>query len=164
MATLPICSYCGAAATLVTGARLYAHRPELAGRSFWECAACQAWVGCHTPRGDDDPDCPRPLGTLADASLRRWRNSAHALFDPIWRSGSMSRGQAYTWLAEEMGLPRVQCFIGGFSEAQCKAVVEICARAPSDEAPPSEADMQAMREFAVEVARTGNVPKKPSRF
>ena len=103
MATLPICSYCGAAATLVTGARLYAHRPELAGRSFWECAACQAWVGCHTPRGDDDPDCPRPLGTLADASLRRWRNSAHALFDPIWRSGSMSRGQAYTWLAEEMG-------------------------------------------------------------
>ena len=61
-----------------------------------------------------------------------------------------------------MGLPRAQCFIGGLSEAQCKAVVEICARAPGDEAPVSADDMQAMREFAAEVARTGSVPKKPS--
>lgn len=162
MASPPICSYCGAAATLVPGARLYPHRPELAERSFWECAACQAWVGCHTPRDDDDPKCPRPLGTLADASLRRWRNSAHALFDPLWQSGQISRRQAFEWLAGKMGLPRAQCFIGGFSEAQCKEVVEICARAPGDEAPVSADDMQAMREFATEVARTGSAPKKPS--
>ena len=76
----------------------------------------------------------------------------------------MTRGQAYEWLAEKIGLTKAQCFIGGFSEAQCKEVVEICARAPGDEAPVSADDMQAMREFATEVARTGNVPKKPSRF
>lgn len=74
----------------------------------------------------------------------------------------MSRSQAYEWLAEKMGLPRAQSFIGGCSEAQCKAVVEICARAPGDDAPVSADYMQAMREFAVEVARTDNAPKTPS--
>ena len=148
MAIPPSCSYCGAVATLVTGAQLYAHRPELAERRFWECANCQAWVGCHTPRGDDDPDCPRPLGTLANEALRRWRNSAHALFDPIWQSGRMTRSQAYGWLAREMGLPQGHCFIGGFDEAQCKKVVELCAREPNGDPPPSEADVLAMQEFA----------------
>ena len=76
----------------------------------------------------------------------------------------MSRGQAYDWLAEQMGMTKAQCLIGGFTEAQCKAVVEICARAPGDDAPVTAADMQAMRDFAVEVARTGSVPKKPSLF
>lgn len=75
----------------------------------------------------------------------------------------MTRGQAYEWLAKKMGLSKAQCFIGGFTEAQCKAAVEICARAPGDDAPVS-ADyyMQAMREFAVEVARTDNASKTPS--
>ena len=158
MATPPNCPYCAKPATLVMGALLYPHRPELAERRFWECADCQAWVGCHTPRGDDDPHCPRPLGTLADASLRRWRNSAHALFDPLWQSGQMTRGQAYEWLAEKMGLPKAQCFIGGFDEAQCQAVVEICAAAPGDDAPVTPADVQAMREFA------GKVQNKRSLF
>ena len=96
--------------------------------------------------------------------MRRWRNSAHALFDPLWQSGRMSRSQAYEWLAEKMGLTKPHCFIGGFTEAQCKAMVEICARAPGDDAPVSADYMQAMREFAVEVARSGNEPKKPSLF
>ena len=119
-------------------------------------------VVCHTPRGDDDPGCQRPLDTLADASLRRWRNSAHALLDPLWQSGRMSRGQAYEWLAGKMGLARAQRFIGCFTEAQCKAAVEICAHAPGDDAPVSADYMQAMRDFAVEVARTDNASKTPS--
>ena len=164
MANAPTCPYCGALATLVTGAQLYARRPDLAERRFWECAGCQAWVGCHTPQGDDDPECPRPLGTLADASLRRWRNSAHALFDPIWQSGQMTRSKAYEWLAREMGLPKQRCHIGGFDEAQCKRVVEVCAQAPADDAPLSEADMQAMREFAAQSLPTGKVLKKQSLF
>ena len=164
MTTAPTCSNCGALATLVTGAQLYAHRPELAERKFWECVACQAWVGCHTPRGDDDPECPRPLGTLADASLRRWRTSAHALFDPLWQSGRMTRGQAYEWLADKMGLSKQRCVIGGFDEAQCKAVVEICAQAPADDGPLSDADMQAMREYAAKLLPAGKVLKKQSLF
>jgi hypothetical protein len=55
--------------------------------------------------------------------LRRWRNSAHALFDPLWHSGQMTRGQAYEWLAEKIGLTKAQCFIGGFTEGQRKAAV-----------------------------------------
>lgn len=130
MASAPICTYCGGAAELVSGATLFPHREDLCDRRFWECAGCQAWVGCHTPRGADDPECPRPLGTLADAALRRWRTSAHALFDPIWQSGRMSRAKAYRWLAGEMGLPVTQCHIGGFTQEQCRAVVEISARLP----------------------------------
>ena len=130
MASPPNCSYCGEVATLVTGALLYPRNPGLAERSFWECAACQAWVGCHAPRGGDDPQCPRPLGTLADASLRRWRTSAHALFDTLWQSGQMPRNQAYEWLARQMKMPVAQCHIGGFNEEQCKVATEICARLP----------------------------------
>ncbi len=75
----------------------------------------------------------------------------------------MSRGQAYEWLAEKMGLTKAQCFIGGLTEAQCKAAVEICARAPGDDAPVSADYMQVMREFAaVEGARTDNPSKTAS--
>lgn len=76
----------------------------------------------------------------------------------------MSRNQAYEWLAGKMGLPKARCFIGGFSQAQCKAAVQICARGPGDDAPVRADQMQAMREYAVEVARTGTAAKKPSRF
>jgi len=90
MASAPICPYCGGAAELVSGATLFPHREDIRDRRFWECAGCQAWVGCRTPRGANDSECPRPLGTLAEAALRRWRTSAHALIGamPI-ASGSL---------------------------------------------------------------------------
>lgn len=34
-------------AVLVTGAGIYPHRPDLKALPFWQCKACNAFVGCH---------------------------------------------------------------------------------------------------------------------
>lgn len=36
---------------------------------------------------------------------KRARRSAHEAFDPIWMSGTMTRSEAYRWLAKQMRLP-----------------------------------------------------------
>ena len=54
------------------------------------------------------------------------RGEAHAAFDPIWKSGGMSRTQAYKWLAAQMDLPVEECHMEKFTAEQCRKVVEIC--------------------------------------
>lgn len=119
------CPYCGNAAKLVTGREIYAHRPELASGNYWQCAPCDAWVGCHKPNlgyGDGT----RPLGRLANESLRRAKARAHAAFDPIWESGKLTRSQAYAWLADALGLAPSETHMGEFDEATCARVVRLC--------------------------------------
>ena len=118
------CPYCNAKADLVTGEVIYPHRPDLFKKFFYNCAPCGAYVGCH-PTGDGKS----PLGRLANAELRRAKSDAHAAFDPLWREGSMSRHQAYKWLAQQMGIDKSEAHIGMFDVAQCKRVVQISAKA-----------------------------------
>lgn len=115
------CSYCGRPAALVSGSVVYPHRPDLAEKRFYHCAACAAWVGCH-------PGTTKPLGTLADAKTRQARLVAHAYFDPIWKHGKMRRKDAYAWLAKELGIPVRECHISWFSAKRCRQVVAICAK------------------------------------
>ena len=112
------CDYCNRKAALVNGAIVYPHRPDLASSQFWYCADCSAWVGVH-------PGTTKPLGRLATAKLRQLKSMAHAAFDPIWKSKRMKRGQAYAWLAKEMGLPRELTHIGMFDEDQCAQVAKL---------------------------------------
>lgn len=116
-----ICDYCGEEATLVFGSSVYPHRPDLYALNFWLCEPCGAWVGCH--KNSD----AKPLGRLANAQLRSAKSGAHAAFDPIWKSGILTRQQAYGWLSREMSLPREKCHIGMFNLEQCQKVVFICA-------------------------------------
>lgn len=111
------CPYCGNPAANVGGDVVYPHRPDLAPKRFWVCLPCDARVGCH---GTSD----RPLGRLANAELRQWKMKAHAVFDPIWKERRMSRGAAYRWLAEMLGVEEVH--IGEQDVAGCKEIVEIC--------------------------------------
>ncbi len=71
------------------------------------------------------------IQTLA-ASLRRMsdtddvklaRGHAHIAFDKLWKSGHMSRSQAYAWLAHELGMSRKRAHIENFDVAQCKYVI-----------------------------------------
>jgi len=88
---------------------------------------CGAYVGTHA--GSD-----RPLGKMAEASTRRARQQAHAIFDPTWKSGKITRSQAYTWLAEKMGISKAECHIGQFSVEQCETVIRILSKeTPSQE-------------------------------
>lgn len=91
------CGHCGQPAALVTGEQVYPHRRDLWHKPFWQCVPCKAHVGCH-------PGTTHPLGSVADAELRRWRSRAHEAFDPLWKEGAMRRGQAYAWLAKTLGV------------------------------------------------------------
>ena len=110
------CPYCNAGAEYVDSAEIY-------GKSYgmiYLCRPCDAYVGVH--KGTDIP-----LGRLADKELRHWKRVAHASFDPIWQLGRFrgKRSAAYSWLAEQMGLPEEEAHIGMFDIAQCKKVVTI---------------------------------------
>jgi hypothetical protein len=139
--TRPVCPYCGAAAMRTTGATIYPHRLDLADKVFYWCPADDAYVGTHAATGE-------PLGTLANAYLRRLRNQVHAVFDPLWRDAALRdvgstknqrlkkpkpfeyfipqhRGAAYAALAEAMGLTVDQCHIGMFDAKQCGLALQL---------------------------------------
>lgn len=116
----PVCPYCGKRSLRVTGARIYPNRLDLVAKCFYLCSPCGAWVGCH-------PGSAVPLGRLASAELRREKQAAHRAFDPIWKSGRMTRTEAYHWLSEKLGISKENTHIGMFDVERCRAVVAICA-------------------------------------
>lgn len=87
---------------------------------MYYCHPCDAYVGVHN--GTDIP-----LGRLANRELRRWRNRAHAAFDPLWQKGPYRRrrNDAYVWLAGKMGLTKEETHIAMFDVEQCKQVIQI---------------------------------------
>lgn len=117
----PHCPYCSRLSLLVGGEVLYPHRPDLFSKSFYRCADCDAYVGCH-------PGTKIPLGRLANAELRRAKQQAHFAFDALWKSGEMTRARAYRWLADALHVEPEQCHIGMFDVEQCVAVVAAVAR------------------------------------
>ncbi len=51
------------------------------------------------------------------------RGNAHEAFDVLWKTGQMSRTEAYRRLAEHMGLSSRECHIRNFNAEQCKTVI-----------------------------------------
>lgn len=124
------CPYCGQQSNLVGGDVIYPHRSDLHSLMFWQCAPCDAYVGCHkrgatvlVNKRQVRSDGTLPLGRLADAQLRKAKSAAHAAFDPLWRSGEMTRREAYAWLATTLGLSSDKCHIGMMDVDACQAVV-----------------------------------------
>lgn len=115
------CDYCGEQAHLVTGKQLYPHRPDLAGIKAWQCTPCDASVGCHK-------NSENPLGRLANKALKKMKMKAHAAFDPLWKSGEMSRTEAYEWLQDKLNLDPDACHIGKFDETMCQKVIDVIAK------------------------------------
>lgn len=115
----PICPYCQNESKGVGGNVIYPNRHDLKNKWFYQCMPCEAYVGCH-------PNTKAPLGRLANAELRRWKSTAHKVFDQIWKSGEMTRKEAYQFLAKQMQLTPETCHIGMFNINQCKAVYAIC--------------------------------------
>ena len=112
------CDYCGSHTDFVDSKVIY-------GRSYgmiYLCPNCKAYVGVH--KGTD-----KPLGRLANAELRRWKNAAHDAFDPLWQRGPFRRrrNDAYKWLSEQMNLPVEKTHIGMFDIEQCKRAIAICS-------------------------------------
>ena len=120
MANAPTCPVCRNPGRLVDSAIVYGGRSY---GSIWycDCVAGGVYVGCH--KGTSEP-----LGTMATAGLRELRKRAHAAFDPLWRdeNSTMSRSQAYSWLASRMGIPVDECHIAMFNEEQCEEAERVC--------------------------------------
>lgn len=110
------CPYCKGKAELIDSAEVYGTSYGL----IWICRPCEAWVGTHKTSPVN-----APLGRLANKELRKWKQAAHACFDPLWKTKKMTRNQAYKWLAEKLNIHHRCCHIGYFDVDQCKAVVAI---------------------------------------
>lgn len=112
------CPYCNKAAAFVTSQQFYGR--DFGCNIYW-CEPCGAYTTTH---GHTD----RPKGTLAKRELRELRKQAHAKFDPYWKSGHMTRKEAYKWLQQIMGLNKNEAHIGMFNEDQCKKLIELLNR------------------------------------
>jgi len=89
------CPYCGKEAEWVENRAIYGKNY---GKSYmcYLCKDCDAYVGCEN-------NTRRPLGTMANRELREWRKRVHAVIDPLWRSGKLSRDVVYTKLSDMLG-------------------------------------------------------------
>lgn len=74
------------------------------------CMLCGASIGTH-------PHSVYPLGLMADKETRSLRTALHAIIDPAWKEGQISRGELYRVMAEGMGLQRFH--VGDLTKAQC---------------------------------------------
>ena len=123
------CPYCKKQAPLVESAVAYGGRDY--GRLVYYCEGCDASVGCHA-------GTMKPLGSMANAELRRLRVAVHRVFDPIYEklhaarqrkdpkySKSKARRDCYARLAQRMGMRAEACHIANFDVDQCKRAIEI---------------------------------------
>jgi hypothetical protein len=86
-------------ARLTDGREIYPHRPDLAALPFWKCDVCRNSVGCH----HKTQNRTQPLGVIPTAELKAARQHIHALIDPIWKGGRMTRRQVYARLTLILG-------------------------------------------------------------
>lgn len=114
-----ICTYCGSETELTKLSKVhgkyYADNPKI-----WYCENCDAYVRW-SPSGAD--------GTFADYALRQQRIMLHVEFDKLWKEGSMTRSEAYVWLARVTKTESRFAHIRYLNEEQCNQVMEaLCKR------------------------------------
>lgn len=95
------CCACGGNvnARLTDGSEIYPHRPDLYALPFWRCDNCRNFVGCH----HKTQQRTRPLGCIPTQEMKGVRMRIHALIDPLWKSGAISRRAIYSVLTEVLG-------------------------------------------------------------
>jgi hypothetical protein len=122
------CHYCRARVEIVNNAEIY-------NREFGEwpwaykCTGrgCRAYVGMHQFTNI-------PLGSLADSATRRARAGVKEVFNALWRSGRMTREQAYKWLAGELGMKPSETHIGWMDVQTCQRALAACLKLAREEA------------------------------
>jgi hypothetical protein len=84
-------------ACLTKGSEVYPHRADLAQLTFWKCDTCGNFVGCH--KGSY-----KPLGCIPTPELKNARMHIHAILDPLWQEGHISRQEAYRRISKALGV------------------------------------------------------------
>lgn len=116
------CPYCGASAicrpaSTVYGAKTIDRKSYLYVCSRWP--DCDAYVSAHKKDR-------KPMGTMANHSLRRKRILAHQALKRLQKERHMNKWAVYVWLQAKMGLDESQTHIGMFSEQMCDQVISLC--------------------------------------
>lgn len=112
------CPYCGQKLVFRTAEEMGIAEEE--GINFWACShypECDAYV--RTKRYSQVP-----RGTVANGKLRQLRKATHRIFNQLYESGYMTKGDAYLWLSKIMGCTGQQAHIGQFSEYSCQLVIK----------------------------------------
>ena len=106
-----ICPKCNKEAPWVENKERYGRN---FGKSYmcYFCRPCRTYVGCHN-------NTRKPLGTMADDYTLKLRRNAHHNFDKNWKSGKMTRKEAYAKLKEKFGIEH----IGEESEESLKKII-----------------------------------------
>lgn len=115
------CPYCGAHATLHPSSYVYGESSKHTGY-LYVCdryPKCDSYVGAHK-------ESKLPMGTLANGNLRNKRIQAHRAFDRMWKSGLMTKWQAYKWMQGKLALNEEQAHIAKFSEYMCDTLILEC--------------------------------------
>jgi hypothetical protein len=116
-----VCPYCNSPSELVSSVEVY-------GKDYGFvrlCRKCNAYVGCH--RGTQIAK-----GRLANKELRRLKIQTHLYFDQLWKYKTMSRKEAYAWLAQKLLIPVEFTHIGWFNEKTCYDVIYYCKQFLND--------------------------------
>ena len=126
-----ICRYCGGVIRLVPASQIYgevaAKRLGLQKEHIYQCQNCNARVGCHK-------GTTRPLGDVANETLRLKRMETHHVFDAYWKHRGMSRTQGYKWMAKKLRLSEELAHIGGFEMDRCQRLIALCEKEMKKEA------------------------------
>lgn len=90
---------------------------------FYGCSRypkCKGAHGAHQKTG-------APLGIPADSRTKGMRIKTHAALDRLWSGGAVSRGTAYAWLAEKLGISSKECHVGRFDYERCEKALATLA-------------------------------------
>lgn len=106
------CPYCNKEARWCENKAIYGRNY---GKSYmcYYCKDCDAYVGCHQ-------NTKTPLGTMANAELRKWRKKVHAVIDPLWQSRTMTRKEVYTMLFRRFG---EEVHVGQSDIVRCREII-----------------------------------------
>ena len=83
-------------ADAVLGDRVYPHRKDLHKLMFYQCGACNNFVGTHR-------NSMRPLGVIATPAIKQRRQQIHRVLDPLWQHGPYTRNKVYSILSDRLG-------------------------------------------------------------
>lgn len=83
---------------LKTGLEIYPNREDLKSLFFYSCPFCKNFVGTHKNSKNI-----KPLGAIPNKDIKIARQYIHALIDPIWKSGKITRKKLYSLIAERLG-------------------------------------------------------------
>ncbi|MCD8110858.1 MAG: DUF3268 family zinc-finger domain-containing protein [Clostridiales bacterium] len=114
------CNLCGGDVVFTSNAEIYGR--EYGSGKCYLCTSCRSFVGTHKPWPDE------AMGILADHRMRDQKKRCHALFDPMWNTGTKKgkkRTELYKELAGRMGIRPEDCHFGLFDKERLAQTYDI---------------------------------------